>query len=232
MVAKNNIIGPPVQRGATPSLSSKFTCGVLCVTGQANLRAGEQMRVVQDGNVLHRTTAASPANLITSSDTQAFASLAAYRAAYPGASPMSIELTGASPIDSEGYATAEVLALTSTVAQPIPGSVATAAAPHLPEGWLLLGPQDTPRALSGVATCSVAGLAGVVGTAQPGHLVQVRDGAWNVKATATADANGKWSASDVAGLCAQGGQNNVILEEATNGQRVATLTITANQPKN
>jgi len=84
----------------------------------------------------------------------------------------------------------------------------------------------TTGMLTGTATCS-AGLANLTGTAGAGHLIQIRDAAWNIKAKVTADTTGKWTAQNVAGLCANNAKDNVILEEATGGKRVNLTTITA-----
>ena len=82
--------------------------------------------------------------------------------------------------------------------------------------------------LTGSATC-MGGLATLTGTATAGHLIQIRDATWNIKASAFADAGGNWSASQVDGLCAAAGPGNnvVILEEATGGKRVNLLAIAA-----
>jgi hypothetical protein len=72
---------------------------------------------------------------------------------------------------------------------------------------------------------AATGAISLSGTAGAGHLIQIRDAAWNIKATAPADATGKWTANSIPGLLPTGQAGQIIIEEATNGKRVTYITI-------
>ena len=93
---------------------------------------------------------------------------------------------------------------------------------------LTVDPAKPSQNLSGTAGCGDDWLADLEGTAKPGHLVQIRNWwDWTIKAQVYADANGKWTASKVAGVCVMHFNNydSITLEEADAGQRLMIMTI-------
>jgi parallel beta-helix repeat protein len=116
ITVKNNVIG-----GRTPG-----NC-LLCVQDSALYRSAAQIAVTADGNAYHRTSSTSPRWTVTwpvgTTNPQVYTTLAAFRSA-TGQERNGTEFTGASVVDSAYRLTAAVVAVQSTVAQPLPASVA------------------------------------------------------------------------------------------------------------
>ena len=89
-------------------------------------------------------------------------------------------------------------------------------------GTIVNGP--VAETFSATATCSAAGLVDLSGSAGPGHLIQIRTSNWTIQAKVYADATGRWSAPNVAGLVT-GGQfgSRIIIVEADAGQQIAVF---------
>jgi hypothetical protein len=117
VVLENNVIGGPTTA----------TC-LLCFQDQALKRTAAQIGITTDGNVLWRTTSASPKWTALwpngQSNPTVFTTLAAYRSG-TGQDAHGAEFTGASVVDAGYRLTPAVAAQEKAIAQPLPASVAS-----------------------------------------------------------------------------------------------------------
>ncbi len=117
-------------------------CAVLCVYDQTATRPASQMNLTVLGNLFHRTVTTTPWALVRWSVTAPgggwldLPTVGAFRAS-TGQGQSDIELTGANPMTTSGYALASVQARANSVAVTIPTAIAAGTA--LPVGGRVLG---------------------------------------------------------------------------------------------